>query len=66
MIKLLKPRIAVYDCPDAIIFQNSNRKQRFYDELKKKVLKESTISFFQSSRGSEKTSRDYPGRSRNF
>jgi len=48
MIKLLKPKIAVYDCPDAIIFQNGRVRQKVYDELKKKVLKESTISFFTS------------------
>jgi glycosyltransferase involved in cell wall biosynthesis len=48
MTKLLKPRIAVYDCPDAIVFQDGRVKQKVYDELKKKVLKESTISFFTS------------------
>jgi len=48
MTKLLKPRIAVYDCPDAIVFQNGRLRQKVYDELKRKVLKESTISFFTS------------------
>jgi glycosyltransferase involved in cell wall biosynthesis len=47
MIKLLKPRIAVYDCPDAIVF-NDRKRQRFYDQLRKRVLQESTISFFTS------------------
>jgi hypothetical protein len=48
MIKLLKPEIAVYDCPDAIVFKNSSRKQRLYDQFKKRVLQESTVSLFTS------------------
>ncbi|MFX0199908.1 MAG: glycosyltransferase [Candidatus Hodarchaeota archaeon] len=48
MIQLLKPKIAVYDCPDAIVFQNNGRKQRIYDQLKKKILRGSTLSFFTS------------------
>jgi glycosyltransferase involved in cell wall biosynthesis len=47
MIKLLKPRIAIYDCPDAIVFSDRKR-QRFYDQLRKRVLQESAISFFTS------------------
>ena len=48
MIKLLKPKIAVYDCPDAIVFKDSKKKQKIYDELKKEVLQESTVSLFTS------------------
>jgi glycosyltransferase involved in cell wall biosynthesis len=48
MVKLLKPEIAVYDCPDAIVFENSSRKQRLYDQFKKRVLQESTVSLFTS------------------
>ena len=48
MGKLLKPKIVVYDCPDAIEFQNSKRRQRIYDQLKKRALRESTLSFFTS------------------
>jgi glycosyltransferase involved in cell wall biosynthesis len=47
MIKLLKPKITVYDCPDAVVFKD-NRKQRLYDGLKKRTLQESTVSFFTS------------------
>jgi glycosyltransferase involved in cell wall biosynthesis len=47
MIKLLKPKITVYDCPDAVVFKN-NKKQRLYDRLKKMTLQESTVSFFTS------------------
>ena len=48
MIKLLSPEIAVYDCPDAIVFKDSSRKQRLYDQFKKRVLQESTVSLFTS------------------
>ena len=48
MGKLLKPKIVIYDCPDAIEFQNSKRRQRIYDQLKKRALRESTLSFFTS------------------
>jgi len=48
MIRLLKPKIGVYDCPDAIVFRGSRRKQELYDRLMKKVLQESTVSFFTS------------------
>jgi glycosyltransferase involved in cell wall biosynthesis len=48
MTRLLKPEIAVYDCPDAIVFKNSRKRQRIYDELKKEVLQESTVSLFTS------------------
>jgi len=48
MARLLKPKIAVYDCPDAIVFKNSKKRQRTYDELKKEVLQESTVSLFTS------------------
>jgi len=48
MTKLLNPKIAIYDCPDAIVFKNNNTKQRVYDQLKKRLLRESTISFFTS------------------
>jgi glycosyltransferase involved in cell wall biosynthesis len=48
MITLLKPKIAVYDCPDAIVFRNNDRKQRIYDQLKRRILRGSTLSFFTS------------------
>ena len=48
MIELLKPKIGVYDCPDAIVFEDSSRKQRLYDQFKKRVLQESTVSLFTS------------------
>jgi len=48
MIKLLRPEIAVYDCPDAIVFKDSSKKQRLYDQFKKRVLQESTVSLFTS------------------
>lgn len=48
MTRLLKPKIAVYDCPDAIIFKDNKKKQMVYDELKKQVLQESTVSLFTS------------------
>lgn len=47
--KLLRPKITVYDCPDAIVFKNNDRKQKVYDELKKKVIQDSTVSFFTSN-----------------
>ncbi|MFX0194953.1 MAG: glycosyltransferase [Candidatus Hodarchaeota archaeon] len=47
--KLLRPKITVYDCPDAIVFKNNDRKQKFYDELKKKVIQDSTVSLFTSN-----------------
>jgi len=46
--KLLRPKITVYDCPDAIVFRNNGRKQRIYDQLKKRILRGSTLSFFTS------------------
>ena len=49
MIKLLKPRISVYDCPDAIVFKDDGKRQKIYDQLKVKILRESTISFFTSN-----------------
>ena len=48
MMKLLRPEIAVYDCPDAIVFKDSSKKQRLYDQFKKRVLQESTVSLFTS------------------
>jgi glycosyltransferase involved in cell wall biosynthesis len=48
MIKLLKPKIGIYDCPDAIVFKDSSKRQKVYDQLKKKVLQESTVSMFTS------------------
>jgi len=48
MIKLLKPKIAVYDCPDAIVFKDKSKKQRVYDQLRKEVLEKSTVSIFTS------------------
>jgi glycosyltransferase involved in cell wall biosynthesis len=48
MIKLLRPEIAVYDCPDAIVFKKNDWKQKIYDQLKERVLEESTVSFFTS------------------
>lgn len=48
MIRLLRPEITVYDCPDAIVFKDSSRKQRLYDQFKKRVLQESTVSLFTS------------------
>lgn len=50
MIKLLKPKIAVYDCPDALVFKENGRRQEVYDDLKRKILQESTICFFPSSK----------------
>lgn len=49
MIRLLRPKIAIYDCPDAIVFKNNDRKQKVYDQLKKKVIQGSTVSFFTSN-----------------
>ena len=49
MTKLLNPRIAIYDCPDAIVFKNNDRKQKIYDQLRKKVIQASTVSFFTSN-----------------
>lgn len=49
MIKLLKPRISVYDCPDAVVFKDDGKRQKIYDQLKVKILRESTISFFTSN-----------------
>ncbi len=49
MIKLLKPRISVYDCPDAVVFKDDVKRQKIYDQLKERILKESTISFFTSN-----------------
>jgi glycosyltransferase involved in cell wall biosynthesis len=48
MIKLLKPRIAIYDCPDAIVFKENGRKQRVYDHLQKEILQKSPICLFTS------------------
>lgn len=48
MIKLLRPKLAVYDCPDAIVFTDGSRKQKVYYWLKKMVLRKSAICFFTS------------------
>lgn len=48
MIKWLRPEMAVYDCPDALVIQHSPRRQRLYDQLKKKLLNQSTLAFFTS------------------
>jgi len=48
MTKLLNPKIAVYDCPDAIVFKDREKKKKVYDELKKELLQKSTVSLFTS------------------
>ena len=47
--KLLRPKITIYDCPDAIVFKNNDKKQMVYNELKKKIIQNSTVSFFTSN-----------------
>lgn len=47
LIKLLKPKISVYDCTDAIIFRDS-KKQAYHDALRHKIVRYSSISFFTS------------------
>lgn len=47
--KLLRPKITIYDCPDAIVFKNNDKKQMVYDELKKNIIQNSTVSFFTSN-----------------
>jgi len=45
MIKLLKPKISVYDCPDEMLFSGNGKRKRVYGQLKKEILEQSTISF---------------------
>lgn len=49
MTKLLNSKIAIYDCPDALVFNGSTKKQRVYNQMKKRLLRESTVSFFTSN-----------------
>jgi len=69
MTKLLNPRIVIYDCPDAIVFKNNERKQKIYDQLRKKVIQASTVSFLRRmpywNRGSFLRRMPYWNRGRN-
>ena len=47
LIKWLKPRISVYDCTDAIIFDDLE-KQVYHDELRHRTMRDSSVSFFTS------------------
>jgi glycosyltransferase involved in cell wall biosynthesis len=47
LVKWLKPRISVYDCADAIIYQDHKR-QGYHDALRRKIIRESHLSFFTS------------------
>ncbi|MFX0201437.1 MAG: glycosyltransferase [Candidatus Hodarchaeota archaeon] len=48
MIKLLKPRVSIYDCPDEMLFSGNGKRKRVYGQLKKEILEQSTISFYTS------------------
>lgn len=47
MIKLIKPKISVYDCTDAFFFRDP-RKQAYHDELRHRTIRDSSVSFFTS------------------
>jgi glycosyltransferase involved in cell wall biosynthesis len=47
LIRWLKPGISVYDCTDAIIYQD-RRSQAYHDALRRKIIRESDLSFFTS------------------
>ena len=47
LIKWLRPKISVYDCTDAIIFQRF-KEQNFHDELRHRTIRDSSVSFFTS------------------
>lgn len=47
LIKLMKPKISVYDNTDAIIFRDA-KKQKFHTTLRHRTIKDSSVSFFTS------------------
>lgn len=47
MIRWFNPKISVYDCTDAIIFKNP-KEQAFHDELRRRIIIDSDVSFFTS------------------
>jgi glycosyltransferase involved in cell wall biosynthesis len=49
LIPWLKPKISVYDCTDAIIF-GSRREQDFHDQMRRRIIEGSSVSFFTSQR----------------
>jgi glycosyltransferase involved in cell wall biosynthesis len=47
LVQLLRPKISVYDCTDAIIFSNP-KEQAYHDELKHRTIRDSTVCLFTS------------------
>jgi len=47
MIKLIKPKISVYDCTDAIIFRDP-QERAYHDVLRHRITRDSSVSFFTS------------------
>ncbi|MFX0196559.1 MAG: glycosyltransferase [Candidatus Hodarchaeota archaeon] len=47
MVRWFNPKISVFDCTDAIIFENP-KEQAFHDELRRRIIIDSDVSFFTS------------------
>ena len=47
LIQRLKPKISVYDCTDAFFFRDY-RKQAYHDQLRRRTMRDSSVSFFTS------------------